>query len=552
MSAAVVPKPLHGRRALLFAGLVALGLGHALAAIAWSLLVRAMIHRLGAPQQATGWLPGAGSTALGLALATAAMLGLERVLAERLGQSWVNDLRVTVFEHIARTPVREYRRSTGATSLRFVGDMTALRRWAALGLAKLAVAVPMLAGCLVALTLASPLVAATVGVVVLGGFLGIQALTPRLYETSVEARRRRARVAAHVTERVRSRLVMQAYGQEDKERRLLHRRSSRLAGAMVRRARMVGAVRATGEATIMIATGTALVAAFIAGVDAAAAAGALAVIGILTTPLRDLTRVAEYRVGATVSMERLAATLRRPIRPRLDSGEVVEPPEGAGTLSVRNVSVTGVLSRVSVELPGGSTVALVGPNGSGKSSLLTVLAGLLLPDSGQVLLDGVDLRAVDEQELRRMIRLVGPDLPLLRGTVADNIRYAAPDADEEAVAEAIRLSGLDEVLAELPDGPRTRVGEGGTGLSAGQRQRVALARAVLGRPRVLLLDEADAHLDPTAATAVDRLIAGFPGTVVVVTHRPERINSVQMVWRLRGGQVEVGTDGWREQLTAWA
>jgi ABC-type multidrug transport system fused ATPase/permease subunit len=155
-----------------------------------------------------------------------------------------------------------------------------------------------------------------------------------------------------------------------------------------------------------------------------------------------------------------------------------------------------------------------------------------------VLLDGVDVRQLDEHDLRKVIGLAGPDLPLLRGTIADNVRYGDPRADEDALAAAVAASGLDELVASLPDGLDTRVGEGGRGLSAGQRQRVALARAVLARPRVLLLDEADAHLDPVAAGAVDRLVQDFDGTVVVVTHRPARLPAAAQVWRLERGRLQ--------------
>ncbi|MGI9002448.1 MAG: ATP-binding cassette domain-containing protein [Pseudonocardia sp.] len=187
----------------------------------------------------------------------------------------------------------------------------------------------------------------------------------------------------------------------------------------------------------------------------------------------------------------------------------------------------------------GSVVAVVGPNGSGKTTLLTVLAGLVEPDRGRVLLDGVDLRVLDEGGLRRAIGLAGPDLPLLRGSIADNVRYGDPDADDAALDDAVRASGLDELLATLPDGLATRVGEGGRGLSAGQRQRVAPARAVLAKPRALLLDEADAHLDPVAAGVVDRLVSAFDGTVVVITHRPERLPATGTVWELRDGTLHV-------------
>lgn len=390
------------------------------------------------------------------------------MLAERLGQSWVNDLRVTVFEQVARTPVREHRRSTGATAMRFVGDMTAMRRWAALGLAKLAVGVPMVVGCLVALALASPLIAGAVGTVVLIGFVSIRLVTPQLYQTNRAARRRRAQVAAHVTEHVGNRLVMQAFGREDAERRLLGQRGRRLGHAMVRRAEMIGAVRAIGEATTLLAGVAALAAALVARVDPAAAAAALAVVGILIAPLRDLSRVAEYRASAAVALEKLNGTMARPVRPR--PAVTVELPAGPGRLELEGVALHGVLDGISAVVPAGSVVALVGGNGSGKTTLLTVLSGLVAPDAGRVLLDGVDLRSLDEGGLRRAIGFAGPDLPLL-------------------------------------------------------------------------LDEADAHLDSAAGRVVDRLLAEFAGTVVVVTHRLEQLPGARTVWRLANGRIRVEPAG---------
>ncbi len=138
--------------------------------------------------------------------------------------------------------------------------------------------------------------------------------------------------------------------------------------------------------------------------------------------------------------------------------------------------------------------------------------------------------------------MTGPDLPLLRGTVHDNLRYRNPDASPEELSRVIDLCSLAELLAELPEGAETRVVEGGANLSAGQRQRIALARALVGDPRVLLLDEADANLDTKARELVDRIVQTQRGrsTVLVVSHRPEILEWADVVWRIDGGRLTVG------------
>jgi ABC-type multidrug transport system fused ATPase/permease subunit len=217
---------------------------------------------------------------------------------------------------------------------------------------------------------------------------------------------------------------------------------------------------------------------------------------------------------------------------------------GRGQLEFDGVELSAALHDVSACAEPGARVALVGPNGAGKSTLLAVAARLIDPDSGVVKVDGQDLKEHSLDSVRRAIGIVGPDLPLLRGTVDKNLRYPWPDAPEEDIAEVKALCGIDEILAELPEGGATRISEGGVGLSAGQRQRISLARALLGHPPVLLLDEVDAHLDPRAGEVVDRVLTQFKGTVVMVTHRPDRLRSVDAIWHLQNGRlVEQGPPG---------
>jgi ATP-binding cassette, subfamily C, bacterial CydCD len=180
------------------------------------------------------------------------------------------------------------------------------------------------------------------------------------------------------------------------------------------------------------------------------------------------------------------------------------------------------LDGVEFFVTGGETVAVTGPSGCGKSTLLAVLLGLRLPDAGDVSLGGVDVRDLDLGDWRDHIAWVPQRPHLFARSVAENVRLGRADASDEAVAEALEAAGLTEVVRRLPQGAATLLGEGGSGLSAGERQRVSLARAFVRHAPLLLLDEPTAGLDGTTEAevlaAVRRLVSGR--TAVIVAHRP--------------------------------
>lgn len=204
-----------------------------------------------------------------------------------------------------------------------------------------------------------------------------------------------------------------------------------------------------------------------------------------------------------------------------------------------------------LEIRPGERIAIVGRIGSGKSTLLRLMAGLFPPASGQVQLDGIDLRQIDPADRRAHVGFVGQDSRLFHGSLRENVMLDRPDAGWEAYLGATRLTGLDQLAASHPLGHDMPIGEGGAGLSGGQRQLVALARALVTRPKVLLFDEPTSAMDLQTEDQFVRHLKEILGnrTLVMVTHRPSLLKLVDRVVVIdKGGIV---ADGPKAQVLAW-
>ncbi|PWI12421.1 ABC transporter [Streptomyces sp. NWU339] len=251
-------------------------------------------------------------------------------------------------------------------------------------------------------------------------------------------------------------------------------------------------------------------------------------------PLRQVGTQYHAAAEGLAAAEEIFSVLETPV-PTPGTGAV---PSGA--LSFEDVTVrypgrsVDALSNVSFSVEPGETVALVGPSGAGKSTLLNVLLGFVRPTEGRVRIGGADLAGVDPAQWHSRVAWVPQRPHLYAGTIAENVRLARPDADDDAVRRALRDAGALEFVDALPEGADTALGEDGAGLSAGQRQRLALARAFLADRPVLLLDEPTAALDGATeaevVAAVRRLAAGR--TVLLVAHRPALLAVADRVVRV--------------------
>jgi ATP-binding cassette subfamily B protein len=199
-----------------------------------------------------------------------------------------------------------------------------------------------------------------------------------------------------------------------------------------------------------------------------------------------------------------------------------------------------VIDDVSVAIRAGETIALVGPSGAGKSTLFDLLLRFYDPDTGRILLDGVDTRQLSLQELRQCFALVPQNPALFHGTIADNIRYARPDASRESMIEAARIAHAHDFIQGFPQAYDTRLGDGGIGLSGGQKQRLAIARALLADAPILLLDEATSALDAESEHLIQQAMPGLMSdrTTLVIAHRLATVRHANRIIVLDDGRVQ--------------
>jgi thiol reductant ABC exporter CydC subunit len=315
-------------------------------------------------------------------------------------------------------------------------------------------------------------------------------------------------------------------------------------------------------AVTAVSTGACLVVGLAAGavaVRAGALPGELLAVAVLT-PLA----VFEAAAGLPPAVQRLAsarAALGR-VAEVLDTPVPVPDPDcplpvgpGPHTLCLRGVHAEWTagrpaLSDVDLTLRPGHRVALVGPSGSGKSTVAALLCRWLDPVAGSVTLDGVDLRSLRGDDLRRVVGYLGEDAYLFDTTIEENLRIGRRDATPEQLADALRQARLLDWVTSLPRGMATPVGEHGVALSGGQRRRLALARTLLADFPVLVLDEPTEHLDDATAAALTRdLLAATRGrTTLLVTHRLDDLAEVDKVVRLDHGRVSPSPAQVRESL----
>ncbi|MEV8593766.1 ABC transporter ATP-binding protein [Streptomyces sp. NPDC052012] len=560
----------HRRRIALF---VLLGTATALLAVATPLLAGSVVDTIVSHGDEGRVVRLALLIAL-IAVAEATLGILGRRLSASLGEDLILDLRTAVFDHVQRMPVAFFTRTrTGALVSRLNNDVIGAQRAFSTTLSTVVSnLVTLLLTLAVMLTLSWQIT--LLALVLLPVFvIPARRMGRRMARMQREAAALNAAMGTRMTERFSApgATLVKLFGRPEEE-------SAQFA-LRARRVRDIGVRTATAQTVFITALTlvSALALALVYGLGGwfalrgALEPGAVVSLALLLTRLyAPLTSLAGARVevmSALVSFERVfeVLDLEPLIREKPDAREVPEGPVSvefddvrfaypsadkvslASLEEVASLDTRGgaeVLHGVSFRAEPGQTVALVGSSGAGKSTIAQLLPRLYDVDAGAVRVGGVDVRDLTAASLRDTLGMVTQDGHLFHDTVRANLLLAAPDASEDALWDALRRARLDDLVRSLPDGLDTVVGERGYRLSGGERQRMTIARLLLVRQRVVILDEATAHLDNTSEAAVqEALTEALEGrTAVVIAHRLSTVRAADLILVVEDGRiVERGT-----------
>ncbi len=475
----------------------------------------------------------------GLAMMIAILKWRERIDMERLGQDYVFETRMRIFSHIngmSAHGIEELRK--GVVMLRFVNDLTALRQWISMGIASGIVALTILIGALIFLTVINPMIGAAALAVMSVGAVAILLLGKRVDHTIREARRRRGNIAGNIAEKLGNMVMIQAFGQRRTERKKLRRQSKSLQKAMINRASATGLVRAlsylVASMTLVAAMGVGAYAIHNGVATTGEIVAAFGIVSLAAPALNGFGRLFEYWKNADVAREKIGSIFHKgPALAASTSRKALG--RIRGELRFDNVSSGSVIKNFSACAAPGAVIAIKGRSGIGKTTLLRLAQRLIDPDKGTIYLDGRDILSVRTGELRRVISLASSLMPLMRGTIWSNIAYGCAKASHSDIQDAARIAGIMINNPHAALHADRAVHEQGTNLSAGERARVVLARALVSKPKILLLDEPEQNLDELGMAALRRTISTFSGTVVMVTHDPGFLAMADDIWALGAG-----------------
>ncbi len=509
-----------------------------------------------------------------VAIAEAGLGLLNRWLSSTIGEGMILELRRKVFDHVQRMPVAFFTRTrTGALVSRLNNDVIGAHRAFGDTLAGVVGNLVTLVLTLVVMIGISWQVTALSLLLLPVFVLPARRMGRRLAALRREAADHDATMNTQMTERFSApgATLVKLFGRPDDESREFSLRAARVRDIGVRSAVLqsvfITSLTLVSALALALVYGLGGVLALGGGLDAGAVVSLALLLTRLYSPLTALANARVDIMSALVSFERVFEVLDLPplIQDKPDARPVPDGPvsvefddvrfaypsaDKVSLASLEEVAVLDtrggdeVLRGVSFTVEPGQVVALVGSSGAGKSTIASLAPRLYDVDSGAIRLGGVDVRDLAAGSLRGAVGMVTQDGHLFHDTIGANLRFARPEATDDDLWDALRRARLADLVAGLPDGLDTVVGERGYRLSGGERQRLTIARLLLARPRVVILDEATAHLDNTSEAAVQAaLTEALEGrTALVIAHRLSTVRAADQILVIEAGAVvERGT-----------
>jgi ABC-type multidrug transport system fused ATPase/permease subunit len=495
------------------------------------------------------------AVAVAFAVAAATEFATKRgflALSGRIGQAILLDLRRRVYDHFQRLSVGFHERYTsGRVVARLTSDMDSISELLDGGIEDLVLAgLSVISVAAILLWLDWPM-----ALVTMVSFPFLLVLSRWFQRASARAYRRTretvALVIVHFVESMGGMRAVHAFRREPRNQEIFDAVNDDYRAANVTAMRLIAiyapGIKLVGNVTIAVVLTYGGYRALHGQTEVGVLAAFLLYLRRFFEPMQELSQFYNSLQSATAALEKLAGVLDEP--PAVPEPARPTPLPGArGDLRFRDVRFAyrgdrPILHRLDLHLPAGQTVAVVGATGAGKSTVAKLVARFYDPSEGTVTLDGVDLREITDDDLRRAVVMVTQENFLFSGTVADNIGFGRPGAGREEIEAAARAIGADGFIRALPHGYDTDVRKRGGRLSAGQRQLVAFARAFLADPAVLILDEATSSLDIPSERLVQRALRTILAdrTAIVIAHRLSTVEIADRVLVLdHGGVVEDG------------
>ncbi len=483
----------------------------------------------------------------------------EKWVTTTVGQWVTHDLRRRLYSQVQRLSLAYHDQSkTGDLISRVTSDIDSIQTFIVSGLLSIIVDVATIVGMIAVLFYLNwrlTLIAMTVVPVL---FAIVYTYTRKVKKYSREVRKHEGKMLSVVQEVLGSIRVVKAFARENYEVHRLEGESLETVEAALRarrlKARLVPAV------SIVTGVGTCLVlyfggaSALTAGVTGGTITVFLSYIKSMYKPMQDISKIMDSYSKADVGYERIKEVIESDGEMR-DEDDAAPAPSLTGDIVFDHVSFgyaadRPILKDISLHIGAGTTVALVGPTGSGKSTLVNLIPRFYDATSGEVRVDGLDVKKLQQKSLRDQISLVLQDTVLFSGSIWDNIAYGRPEATSAEIVQAAKTANALEFIDKLPQKFDTTVGERGITLSGGQRQRIAIARAIIRNTPILILDEPSSGLDAESEhlvfEALDRLMHGK--TSIVIAHRLSTVRKANCIYAIQDG--EVVESGTHEELMA--